>query len=272
MSLQDPVPKALFFDVFGTCVDWRSTVTRTLTSTAKEALASARVINDDVRQRAAQMTVQDWGAVAADWRATYYAFTKRLSSDPSAPYKTVDQHHHDSLRDLLLERKLLLADDSPGSLFDEAQISTLALVWHFLDPWSDTSRGLRLLNTKFSTATLSNGNVSLLTDMVKHADMPFTHIISSEMFKSYKPSPKVYLGAVERLGLQPEECVMVAAHLSDLKHAKSNGLRTVYVERSQEESNPELKDEGFVDVWVSMGEDGFVTAAEKLGVKINSSD
>ena len=62
----------------------------------------------------------------------------------------------------------------------------------------------------FSTVTLSNGNLTLLNDMCKHGNMKFTHIFSSEMFKSYKPSPKVYLGAAEKLGLKPEECVMVS--------------------------------------------------------------
>jgi 2-haloacid dehalogenase len=94
--------------------------------------------------------------------------------------------------------------------------------------------------------------------------MDFTHIFSAEMFQSYKPSPKVYLGAVQKLGLRPEECCMAAAHLDDLKHAKSNGLQTLYVERKQEERFPELRAEGFVDYWVSEDDDGFIAAANKL--------
>ena len=113
---------------------------------------------------------------------------------------------------------------------------------------------------------MSNGNLSLLEDMAAHAKMEFTHLFSAEMFKSYKPSPKVYLGAAEKMGLKPAECCMVAAHLGDLKAAKSNGFRTVYVERPQEERDPELGDEDFVDVWVKEGEEGFLTAAERLGV------
>lgn len=33
----NPLPKALFFDVFGTCVDWRKTVTETLIDAAEKA-------------------------------------------------------------------------------------------------------------------------------------------------------------------------------------------------------------------------------------------
>lgn len=218
--------------------------------------------------RLTSKTSADWGKVAAAWRETYYAFTRKLAEDASIQYKTVDQHHYDALRELLTDRGLLLANEA-GSLFDEQEISKLALVWHYLDPWPDTSAGLRLLNTQFETSTLSNGNVSLLTDMVRHGDMPFMHVTSAEMFNSYKPSPKVYLGGPARLGFRPEECCMVAAHLDDLKFAKSNGLRTLYVERPQEEKYPELRDEGrggFVDIWVGEYENGFVTAAQKLGI------
>ena len=155
-----------------------------------------------------------------------------------------------------------------GSLWDEAQLQELNLVWHRLDPWPDTNRGLEELNRKFSTCTLSNGNLSLLQDMVAHAQMPFTDVYSAEMFQSYKPSPKVYLGAAEKMGLKPEECGLVAAHLDDLKAAKSNGFKTVYVERAREERYPELRDEGIPDVWVKESEDGFVMAAERLGMQV----
>lgn len=195
------------------------------------------------------------------------------------PYKTVDQHHLDSLREILLKHDLVLprreGDPTPvdqihdGSLWDEANIINLSLKWHHLSPWADSSQGIRELNKKFKTCTLSNGNMALLEDLVRNADMPFTMIYSAEMFKSYKPSPKVYLGAAQTAGLKPEECMMVAAHLDDLKYAKSNGFSTLYVERPLEERHLELRQEkGLVDVWVKEGEDGFIAAAEKLGIAV----
>lgn len=212
--------------------------------------------------------------MAQEWRNTYLKFTRAIAQDPSIPYKTVDEHHLHALRDILVQRELIFPrqGDVPdplvhdGSLWDEQQILKLSLIWHYLAPWPDTNRGLALMNMKFSTCTLSNGNVALLTDMVEHGKMPFTHVYSAEMFQSYKPSPKVYLGAAEKMGLKPEECVMVAAHLDDLKFAKQNGLRTCYVERLDEERHSELREEGIPDVWVKLDEEGFVTAAERLGV------
>jgi 2-haloacid dehalogenase len=212
--------------------------------------------------------VQDWADFAHNWRSTYYTFTRELASNPSGAYKTVDDHHFDSLIELLTEKGLQLPGDARSSLYGDEQLRSLSMVWHCLDPWPDTTAGLGLLNKQFITCTLSNGNISLLNDMVKHANMDFTHIFSAEMFQSYKPSPKVYLGAVQKLGLRPEECCMVAAHLDDLKHAKSNGLRTLYVERKAEERFPDLRDEGFVDYWVSEDEDGFGAAAHKLATGV----
>ncbi|CAK1366817.1 hypothetical protein CB0940_10185 [Cercospora beticola] len=271
----DPQPKALFFDVFGTCVDWRSTVTDALESACSQALnRPTSSIATRIRLKTDGLTKQDWGSIAQEWRNSYLKFTRSIARDPTIPYKTVDQHHLDSLREILIAHELILPreGDVPaelvhdGSLFDEQDLVNLSLIWHRLAPWPDTVQGLHDLNKKFSTITLSNGNVSLLEDMVKHGSMPFTHIYSAEMFQSYKPSPKVYLGAAEKMGLQPAECMMVAAHLDDLKYAKQNGFRTLYVERSQEERHPELLDEGIPDVWVKLDEEGFVEAARKLGI------
>lgn len=158
-----------------------------------------------------------------------------------------------------------------GSLFDEPALQELNMVWHRLEPWQDTCKGILHLNKKFKTCTLTNGNLSLIQEMAANGKMEFTHIYSAEMFKSYKPSSKVYLGAAERMGIKPEECCMVAAHLDDLKAAKANGFTTLYVERPAEERHVELRNEqGIVDIWVTEGEEGFVTAAERLGIVIQS--
>ena len=266
MSLSNP-PKALLFDVFGTCVDWRTTVTYALYTHAHASLNSATAsLATSVRVRASDMTLEDWGSFAQQWRNTYKEFTKSLANDPSLRWKTVDDHHLDSLRDLISNWKLY-------GLWSDEEIQKLSLIWHRLEPWPDSAPGIRLLSKLRSTATLSNGNITLLNDLKDHGSMEFTYIFSGEMFGSYKPSPKVYLGAVERLGLQPSECAMVAAHLNDLEAAKSHGLQAIYVERALEEdwnSNEveRAKREGWVDLWVPFGQEGFVTVAKKLDTPV----
>lgn len=213
------------------------------------------------------MTLDDWGNLAQEWRNTYKQFTKSLAEDSGLPWKTVDEHHLDSLKQLLATWQL-------EGLWTSDEIRALSLIWHRLDPWPDSSVGIKELNKQFWTVTLSNGNLSLLNDLRVYAKMDFTHVFSAELFGSYKPSPKVYLGAVEKLGLKPSECAMVASHLSDLKAAKSNGLQAIYVERPFEEDwSDEMVEkaraEGWVDLWVSTNQEGFITMAERLGVEIS---
>ncbi|KAL4819020.1 haloacid dehalogenase [Aspergillus spinulosporus] len=222
-----PQTKALFFDVFGTTVQWRKVVTKALKEASENALRSDREsLHHDIRAQASAMTEDNWHSMAEDWRASYGRFTSTF--DPSNGFVSIDQHHYDSLLEILRSRQL-------DELFTESELQDLVQCWHRLDPWDDTVEGLKLLSSKFRTSTLSNGNVTLLEDLVRHGSLPFTDIVSAEHFGAYKPSPRVYLGAAEKLGLKPEECVLVAAHLKDLKAAKACGFGTIYVERVGEE-------------------------------------
>ena len=261
------LPRALLFDIFGTCVDWRSTVTKALNDQAHTTLSSATAsLAAYLRMRASSMTLDDWGNFAQEWRDSYKQFTKSLAEDSGLPWKTVDEHHLNSLKQLLVVWQL-------EGLWTSEEIQALGLIWHRLNPWPDSSLGIKELNKLFWTVTLSNGNLSLLNDLHVYAKIDFTHVFSAELFGSYKPSPKVYLGAVEKLGLKPFECAMVASHLSDLKAAKSNGLQAIYVERpSEEDWSDELvenaRTEGWVDLWIPAGQEGFVTMAERLRVEV----
>ncbi|PVH94245.1 haloacid dehalogenase [Periconia macrospinosa] len=272
MALSTP-PRALFFDVFGTCVNWRKSVTQALEAQSHAALNSAVAsLASRVRLKASDMTTAHWQEFAQEWRDSYKTFTRELAEDSKRPWKTVDEHHLDSLRKLLIEWEL-------DGLWTDEEIRALSLVWHRLEPWPDSAPGIALLNQLFWTATLSNGNISLLSDLKIYGNMNFTHILSAELFGSYKPSPKVYLGAADKLGLRPQECAMVAAHLGDLRAAKSNGLQTIYVERPGEEDYSvveieKAREDGWVDLWVGYGEGnhGFVSVAERLGVEVPADD
>ncbi|EDU44605.1 Haloacid dehalogenase [Pyrenophora tritici-repentis] len=256
MTLQ-PTPRALLFDVFGTCVNWRNSVTAALQTLAHASLNSATAsLASTLRLRASSMTPADWALFAQEWRNSYKVFTKQLAADTSVPWMSVDEHHLLSLRELLQKWGL-------EGLWSEEEVKELSLVWHRLEAWGDAAEGVGLLNTRFE-------------DLREHSKIPFTQIFSAELFGTYKPSPAVYLGAVEKLGLQPNDCVMVAAHLPDLKAAKENGLRTVYVERAgeedwSEEQIDEAREAGWVDIWVGEGGNrGFITMAERLGIDVES--
>lgn len=200
--------KALVFDVFGTVVDWRGSV-----------IAEGRRL-----ARAKRLQV-DWGAFADAWRAGYRPAMARVRSG-ALGWTTIDALHR-MILDELLARFAIRG-------LSEAEIDHLNRVWHRLKPWPDARAGLRRLKRERIIATLSNGNVALLTNMAKHAGLPWDCILSAELFQHYKPDPETYLGAARLLGLAPQEVMMVAAHKDDLRAARACGLRTGFVVRALE--------------------------------------
>ena len=201
-----------------------------------------------------------------------------IAKHSSVQWRAVDNYRLESLQTLLAHRGLIISREDPstselhieeGSLWDKSQLNHLGLVWHRLPPWPDTCRGLDLLNRQFSTVTLSNTYNDLLEYLVGHSSIPFTHVYTADMFQSFKPNPRVYLGAAGKMGVKPEECGLVAAHLFDLKAAKACGFYTIYVDRPLEGKAPELREENIPDMWIKEDEGGFVTLAKRLGIQVD---
>jgi 2-haloacid dehalogenase len=172
-----------------------------------------------------------------------------------------------TIRGLLIQTEQVAESGPSGSLWEKSQLIELTRIWHRLPPWPDTCEGLTLLNKHFSTVTLSNTYREMMEDIVSHSNIPFTDILTADMFDSYKPNRKVYLGAAEKMGVKPEECALVAAHLGDLKGAKACGFRAFYVERPLEEKQPELRGENIPDLIIPEDQGGFVTLAKQLSRK-----
>ncbi|KAI0107178.1 HAD-like domain-containing protein [Nemania sp. FL0031] len=257
--------KALTFDVFGTVVDWRSTVHAELIRRARNKVASSafKELPETLRSSFQGISDTDWGTFAQAWRASYGEFTRTFVPGETE-WKDIDTHHHDSLKELLQKWHV-------SGVYTDEEIRSLSRVWHYLRPWDDSALGIQMLGTQYVTATLSNGNRSLLEDLNAHGSLGFKRIISTADFGAYKPHPSTYLGAVNALECRPNENAMVAAHLGDLRAARTNGLRTIYVERDREEEW--LRDDDlwkdarqWVDLWISQDEEGFVELARRLGI------
>jgi 2-haloacid dehalogenase len=200
--------QALCFDIFGTVVDWRSSIVR----------------EGQLLQQRLALPAQDWGAFADDWRAGYQPAMHEVRTG-ALPWTDIDGLHRRILDRITAARGLVLA---------EADAAHFNRVWHRLIPWPDSVAGLYRLKQRFTITSLSNGNVALLVNMAKHAGLPWDTVLSAELFQHYKPDPEVYLGAARLLGLQPTQVMMVAAHPSDLRAAAACGLRTAYVPRPLE--------------------------------------
>ncbi|RMZ83438.1 hypothetical protein DV737_g1536, partial [Chaetothyriales sp. CBS 132003] len=259
MSTLHP-PKALLTDVFGTVVDWRGTVVNYLTLAAQKALhATSASTPGATREATARVS---WPEFAQRWRESYYHFTRSYDPD-KGPFKSVDQHHLDALIELVQDYKI-------QGLWTDDQLKEISMIWHALDPWPDSSRGLNILSGQFVTATLSNGNTALLSDLAKHGNLKYAHLFGAEDFKAYKPHPSVYLGAAERLGLEPRQCALVAAHLGDLAAARRCGYQTIYIDRPGEEGWDEEQIKAarqWVDMWIDVDQGGFEEAARRFGLE-----
>lgn len=231
-------PKALVFDVFGTVVDWRTSVAAEV-----DALATRKGFTVD-------------GAKFADaWRAGYAPSMNRVRTG-ELPWTRLDTLHRMTLDRILTEFSI------PG--LTEAEKNELNRAWHRLRPWPDSVSGLTRLKKKFIIAPLSNGNIALMTDMARNAGLPWDCVLGAELVRHYKPDREVYQSAADFLDLQPADVMMVAAHLGDLRAAKTVGLKTTFVARPLEygpAGKPDLK----ADASVDLSANDFNDLAARLG-------
>ena len=200
--------RALTFDVFGTVVDWRSSV-----------IAEGQALG----ARTGLQT--DWAALADAWRKGYFSSMAQVARGERA-WDTIDALHRQVLDTLLPQHGLQALGET-----DRAHFNT---VWHRLAPWPDTVAGLGRLKRGYTISTLSNGNLALLVAMAKHGGLPWDAVLTAELFGRFKPDPAVYLGAARLLGLAPGQVLMVAAHPFDLVAAQRAGLKTAYIPRPDE--------------------------------------
>jgi 2-haloacid dehalogenase len=197
-----PVPRALLFDVFGTLVDWRGSLLDLATPLAEGA---------------------DWPSLLDDWRRAYRPALDRVRAEPG--WRDLDAVQRATLDDVLARH---------GIDLDARARDALVQGWHRLRPWPDVRGGLDRLRRGPVTATLSNGHVALLVELLRHGDLRVDAVLSAELAGSYKPDPVVYRRAAELLRCPLRDTAMVAAHADDLQAAAALGLRPVFVRRPAE--------------------------------------
>ncbi|CCE08743.1 putative (S)-2-haloacid dehalogenase IVA (2-haloalkanoic acid dehalogenase IVA) (L-2-haloacid dehalogenase IVA) (Halocarboxylic acid halidohydrolase IVA) [Bradyrhizobium sp. STM 3843] len=231
--------KALVFDVFGTVVDWRTSL-----------------IADFTKWSESRGVTGDWTALVDRWRGLYVASMDEVRRHPERGFVVLDTLHRRSLEQLVAQLGIAGLTD--------ADLDYLTKGWHRLHPWPDSVAGLTRLKRKFILSPLSNGNVALLTNMAKFAGLPWDLVMSAELFAHYKPDPETYLGAARLLGLAPGEVMMVAAHNNDLEAAQRNGLKTAFVARPTEYGPLQSRDFEATGAWDIVAKD-FGAIADRLG-------
>lgn len=235
------LPKALAFDVFGTVVDWRTSIAREV------APVLLRIGRSDV----------DCHDFADRWRARY--LPALLASNKSeSGFVKLDSLHRTMLDALLLE---LGVDEN---MLDDAARTDLVHAWHRLDPWPDSVAGLTRLKQRFPIVTLSNGNISLMINMARRAGLPWDAILGAEIAQAYKPARQAYLATAAALDIAPAELCLVAAHHGDLAAARSAGLMTAFIPRPLEYGGAPAPDLSYKQEW-EFHADSLTGLADQLG-------
>jgi 2-haloacid dehalogenase len=195
--------RAVAFDVFGTLVDWRTTV-------AEAFLASG--VQGEPEE------------LAVDWRNRLWPVLGEVN-EGRRPWANFDELHLGTLGELLSERELDLAEDGRRKLVQ---------AWHRLEPWPDVRDGLGELRRRRPVIALSNGHVALLVELARHGDLRFDCLVSAELARVYKPDPEIYLTGARLLGVEPAELMLAASHPLDLAAARRAGLRSGFIDRPLE--------------------------------------
>jgi 2-haloacid dehalogenase len=232
--------RACLFDVFGTVVDWRTSVSRDLAAFAAQK----------------GITGIDWLEFAVEWRKLYQPSMDEVRSGRRA-YTILDVLHRESLDKLIARYRL--------QSLSAADIDHVNRAWHRLVPWPDVVEGLTRLKKKHIIAPCSNGNIALMVNLAKHAGLPWDCILGAETARAYKPMPEAYLASCRQLGLAPREVLMVAAHNNDLKAAKAQGLNTAFVARPTEHGPGQTTDLAADPACVDLPAKDFIELAAKLG-------
>jgi 2-haloacid dehalogenase len=232
--------RACLFDVFGTVVDWRTSVNRDLAAFA-ETKGIAGI---------------DWLEFAVEWRKLYQPSMDEVRSG-RRPFTILDVLHRESL-DKLVARYGLKG-------LSEADLEHMNRAWHRLDPWPDAVDGLRRLKAKFIIGPCSNGNIALMVNLAKRAGLPWDCILGAETARAYKPMPDAYLNSCRQLGLAPAAVCMVAAHNNDLKAAKAQGMQTAFVARPTEHGPGQTTDLAPDPACVDLHARDFIDLAVRLG-------
>jgi 2-haloacid dehalogenase len=143
----------------------------------------------------------DWAAFADAWRAGAASMDRVRTG--AQPWTKLDALHRATLDTLLVRFKITGLSEDEKAHFNR--------VWHRLKSWPDSVAGLTRLKKRYVISPLSNGNLSLLTNMAKFAGLPWDCILSTELVRHYKPD-RTYL-MPRRCSISPGE-VMVAAHIA----------------------------------------------------------
>lgn len=202
MELADP-PAAFVFDAYGTLFDVRSV------AALGESLAPGR--GDEL---------------ARLWRAKQleYTWLTSLMATPRRPRKDFDR---------VTAQALDFACDALRIKLSREAKRRLCAAWLALEPFADARGALAALVPR-PRWILSNGTLASLVPLVRVSGLEplLTGILSVDAADVYKPSPRVYMLAADKLGLPLRRIAFVSSNCWDAIGAQAFGFTSYWVNRA----------------------------------------
>ncbi|MEP4891065.1 MAG: haloacid dehalogenase type II [Aliiglaciecola sp.] len=129
---------------------------------------------------------------------------------------------------------MMVAESNNIEITQEQALTAIKTPLLSLPPHPDVKEGLAALKAQgYMIVSLTNSSNKGVETQFKNAGLTefFDKRLSIEDIKIYKPDLRSYAWALEKLGVKPEETLMVAAHGWDVAGAKAAGMQTAFIAR-----------------------------------------
>lgn len=193
--------EALTFDLYGTLVDWEVVWTK--------------VAAGFLSGHGAKVTP---GEFCNFWKAECL----RLGTEKYDRYAN------------LLRKGLVQAYRSYGVNGSGRDSEALLRSWGEIKPFPDVEDSLRRLKRSFKLCIISNTDNNLIEEVLSHFRVTFDEIVTAEDVRAYKPAPKMYQTALERLACSANHAMHVARSQYDVVGSKRTGMWSTWVNRTGE--------------------------------------
>ena len=121
---------------------------------------------------------------------------------------------------------------------DKNMKNELLDLYKVLSPYPEVNEVLKnLKNKKFKIAILSNGNPTLLNDLVTSNNLNnlFDDLFSVEEVKIYKPDPRVYELPLKKYSIKANQVTFLSANTWDVSGGGNFGYNSIWVNRNNSE-------------------------------------
>ena len=145
---------------------------------------------------------------------------------------TANQYHH--FGEIGVAALMMTAEINDIDISKEDAKKAIVTPLRSLPPHPDVKKGLQMLKDQgYTLVSLTNSSNKGVQTQFENAGLTefFDQRLSIEDIKKYKPHLDTYKWAAEKMGIKPEDALMVAAHGWDTAGAKAAGMQAAFIKR-----------------------------------------